>query len=69
MKKLAVLSLSVMGILSLSSFTNKNVQEDPEGKHVAQWVVTCADGSYGGSFVCNCNQGQANAIAHIMCSN
>ena len=42
-------------------------EEKQQQKHIATWVVTCADGSYGGSFTCNCSQGQANAIAHIMC--
>ena len=63
MKKLIFLSAFAVATLSLTSFTNKN--EKPI--RISQWVVTCADGSYGGSFVCDCNQSQANAIAAIMC--
>lgn len=63
MKKL--LFCSILGVITLSSFTS--TKKENAKLLVDRWVVTCADGSYGGQFACNCNQSQANAIAAIMC--
>lgn len=63
MKKLFV--LSVVSIFALSSFTSVNKSK---ALKMEMWRTMCADGSYGGSFYCDCTQSQANQIAHIMCN-
>jgi hypothetical protein len=65
MKKITVLSIVTGSILALSSFTINN--KSLEQKRDRGWVVTCADGSYGGSFSCDCTQAQANHFAELMC--
>lgn len=62
MKKLLV--LTVIGVFSLSSFSSI---EKKETVLMQKWYARCADGTIGGTFVCDCTQSQANQIAGIMC--
>jgi hypothetical protein len=62
MKKLLVISL--VGILSLSSFVLK--EKDRKIVRVARWNVYCG-GHYATSFTCDCTQDQANTAARMIC--
>ncbi|MDQ0067357.1 hypothetical protein [Chryseobacterium lathyri] len=66
MKKLALLSVVAVSAFTLSSFTTVNRETKPLKPQ--GWKVTCADGSYGGSFICDCSQTQAQRIADLMCN-
>lgn len=57
--------LSLVGLFTLSSFRDKP-EVKKEAVKLTYWRVTCG-GVITGYFVCDCTQGQANAIGAIMC--
>lgn len=68
MKKIAVLSVSAIACLALSSFKSiKNETKAETPVKYQHWVSVCGDGTTGGAFYCDCTQSQANQIAHVMC--
>ncbi|GEM_PF-4112053 len=67
MKKLAF--LSIMGVLTLSSFTtNTNVEKKAnEDLKMRSWLVYC-NGVYTGTITCDCTQTQAQNAGNAMCN-
>lgn len=68
MKKLALLSAFAVGTFALSSFTSASVSRDTKTLKPQAYKVYCADGSYAGSFICDCRATQVQLIADLMCN-
>ncbi|AZA49217.1 hypothetical protein EG346_13980 [Chryseobacterium carnipullorum] len=66
MKKLALLSAIAVSAFTLSSFTTVNGETKPVKPQ--GYKVYCADGSYAGSFICDCRAAQVQRIADLMCN-
>lgn len=66
MKKLALLSAFAVSSFALSSFTSVNGEAKPLKPQ--GYKVYCADGSYAGSFICDCRPAQVQRIADLMCN-